>query len=108
MTALSSTHASPARLLLVEHDADVRDLLYTFLAREDYAVSPAPAPPEALALAREHTFHLILTDLFKRPGQDPFASIDPLRAEVFPTPVVVMTGWNVAEEEIKARGFAGL
>ena len=100
--------SSPWRLLLVEHDADVRDLLTTFLAREGFAVSLATAPPEALALVDEHPFHLILTDLFKTRATEPFSSIDSLRDEAYPTPVMVVTGWNIEEAEIKQRGFSGL
>ena len=96
------------RLLLVEHDSGVRDLLHALLTSEGYAVSLAPAPPEALALMGEHPFHLVLTDLFKGPPLEPFSSIEPLRAEAHPTPVAVITGWNLAEETIKQRGFAGL
>lgn len=107
MTALSSP-ASPLCLLLVEHDADVRDLLHTFLTSEGYDVSLVGSSEEACALLQEHTFHLVLTDLFKTNRTNPFSSIESLRDEAHPTPVAVMTGWNVEEAEVKQQGFAGL
>jgi ketosteroid isomerase-like protein len=96
------------RLLLVEHDTAVRDLLQVFLTREGYAVALASTPPEALGLLEEQTFHLILTDLFKTIEQDPFHAVELLRDRAHPIPVGLITGWKVEEEEVKQRGFACL
>src|SRR5215831_12606319 len=101
---------SPAssHLLLVEHDPGVGDLLHAFLAKEGYDVLVVASPQEALACLDEHTYSLILTDLFKPAQTDPFRSVELLRDRAHPTPVVVMTGWNVGEEEVTGRGFASL
>jgi CheY-like chemotaxis protein len=99
---------SPSRLLIVEHDPGVSDLLRAFLAREGYEVLVVASPQEALAGLEEHTYHLILTDLFRTGEREPFRSIEPLRDRAHPTPVAVMTGWKVAAEEVTWRGFACL
>ena len=99
---------SPPRLLVVEHDAGIRDLLAAFLTAEGYAVSLATSPAEAYALLDEHTFHLVLTDLFSTTPQDRFAFVAALRATAFPTPVGVLTGWNAAEEASAQHSLAFL
>ncbi|HEY7346828.1 MAG TPA: response regulator [Ktedonobacterales bacterium] len=99
---------SPPRLLIVEHDAGVRDLLAAFLMAEGYTVSLAASLVEAYRLLDEQTFHLILTDLFSSNPRDRFGSVELLRDAARPTPVGVLTGWNIAEEEIGQRGFAFL
>lgn len=101
---------SPAssHLLLVEHDSGVGNLLQVFLASEGYDAFLVASPKEALACLDEHIYSLILTDLFKLAQTDPFRSVELLRDRAHPTPVVVMTGWNVAEEEVTGRGFASL
>ncbi len=105
MTALS---ASPPRLLLVEHDPGVRDLLQAFLRSEGYDVFLVASPQEALTLLDAHTFHLVLTDLFRRADQDPFQAIEPLRSQAYPIPVGVISGWKLKEEEVRQHGFACL
>src|ERR1051326_4641435 len=108
MTVPSSSPVSPAHLLLVEHDAAVRDLLQLFLTREGYAIALASTPLEALDLLEEQIFHLVLTDLFKTTEQNPFHAVEPLRDRAHPIPVGVITGWKVEDEAAKQRGFACL
>jgi DNA-binding response OmpR family regulator len=100
--------ASPARLLVVEHDTGIQDFLTAFLTSEGYAVSLAASPAEARTLLDEQTFQLVLTDLFSTSSRDRFGSVELLRATAHPTPVGVITGWNVEEEEITRHEFAFL
>jgi CheY-like chemotaxis protein len=99
---------SMPRLLVVEHDAEIRKLLAAFLASEGYAVSLATSPTEAYALLDEQTFHLLLTDLFSTNPQNHFAFVDQLRTVADPTPIGVLTGWSVPEEAISQHGLAFL
>jgi DNA-binding response OmpR family regulator/ketosteroid isomerase-like protein len=98
----------PPRLLVVEHDVGIQDLLHASLTAEGYAVSLAASPAEALPLLAEQPFQLVLTDLFSANCTDRLGAVEPLRASAYPTPVGVITGWNVAEEEVTRRGFAFL
>ena len=52
-------------VLVVEDEAQVRQLVREILARKGYVVLDAPGPAEALALSATHaaTIHLLLTDL---------------------------------------------
>jgi DNA-binding NtrC family response regulator len=105
---MTTLFSSPSRLLLVEHDPGVRDLLQAFLTREGYEVFLVASPQKALTLLDQHPFHLVLTDLFRTPGTDPFHAIELLRGQAHPIPVGLITGWNVREEEVIQRGFACL
>jgi DNA-binding NtrC family response regulator len=97
---------SPARLLIVEHDAGIQELLTAFLTSEGYAVSLAASPDEARTLLHEQPFHLVLTDLFSTSSRDRFCVVEQLRASAYPTPVGVITGWNVEEAELAQHDFA--
>jgi len=81
-----SDSPSVPRLLVVEHDTALQELLVAFLTSEGYGVSLATSPAEALALLDTQTFHLILTDLFSNDSQDRFAFVDQLRSVAKLTP----------------------
>ncbi|HEY7418681.1 MAG TPA: nuclear transport factor 2 family protein [Ktedonobacteraceae bacterium] len=104
---LSASPSTP-RLLLVEHDEGIRELLAAFLTSEGYAVSLSTSPAEAYALLDEQTFHLLLTDLFSNTPQDRFEYVDQVRILADPTPVGVLTGWNVGEEAVTQHSLAFL
>ena len=55
------------RILVVDDEELNRDLLQQILDREGYQVAIAANGQEALALLRQETFHVVLTDL-KMPG----------------------------------------
>lgn len=96
------------RVLIVEDDQDTQDILGTILSEEGYEVSLAASPQEAISLLDEQVFHFILTDLFTQSADDPLGSVAALRAQAQPTPIGVMTGWNVSIEAVQRAGFACL
>jgi|SRR5579859_4316687 len=96
--------ASP-RLLLIDQDDDLRDLLRSFLSEEGYTVFTAASLEEGLMLLETHAFNVVLTDLFSRSCKDALISTLPLLERSRPTPVIVATGWNIAQEEAQQRGF---
>src|SRR5690348_16500424 len=109
MRVLSMPVSSDAsRLLIVEDDQDTQDILGMILGEEGYAVSLAASPQEAIRLLDEQVFHFILTDLFTRSVDNPLGSVAALRAQAQPTPIGLMTGWNVSIEEVQRAGFACL
>ena len=99
---------TPFRVLVVEHDPGVRDLLQAFLTSDGYGVLLVASPQQALPLLDTRTFHVILTDLFRAADQDLFEAIEPLRSQAHPIPVGVISGWKVTEKEVLQRGFACL
>ena len=96
------------RILVVEIDADIREILQIVLEFEGYAVSFAAEPAEAVGLLHEHTYHLVLTNVFGSPLSRMLDSIHALRDDAQPTPVGVLTAWMVTPEEVEQRGFAFL
>ena len=96
MTAL----APAPRLLVVDDDAALLSLVQGVLEEEGYAVTPAPSLPDSLGALEDHLFQLVLTDLFREPGQrHPLQSIQPLLEHAAPIPVGVMTAWRLAEAD---------
>jgi len=99
---------APVRLLVVEDDEDTVAALRFALADEGYDITVAPSLDEALALVDAQAFRLILTDLFGHRGRDALGSVAGLRERASPTPVGIMTGWDVSAEEATRAGFAFL
>lgn len=100
-----STTPQRPRLLIVEDDPDMRETLAMALGEEDYDVELASTLESALSLVDRYTFELILTDLFATNAQDPLDTATPLVRAASPTPVGVMTGWPVTDEQIARYGF---
>ena len=93
-------------LLIVEDDTDIRDILGTALREEGYVVSLATSLEEALTQLGEQVFYFVLTDLFSATPGALFDSIAALRSQAQPTPVGLLTGWRVSEEDAQRAGFA--
>ena len=103
------TQSSPAaHLLIVEEDEEIRTLLLALLAQEHYSCVAAASLEEALALLEEHRFDLILSELLELSPRNLFRSVTQLQLLAAPTPIALMTGWDVTQEEAIHRGFAGL
>lgn len=100
--------AQPARVLIVEDDPDMRDTLLFVLTEEGYEVRSAASLAEALELIEQLTFQLVLTDLFDSGGEDPLRTVEELRARAQPTPIAVMTGWNMDARAVEEAGYAFL
>ena len=71
------------RILVVDDEEVIRDVLGTLLEREGYDVSVAPTAGEALALFEAEPYDLILLDLMlpDRPGLELMRDIRPRSAE---------------------------
>lgn len=82
----------PLRILLVDDDDDVREMLTLELASAGYAVDAAASGAEALSRARSTPPDLLLLD-FQMPGMDGGEVIDGVRAtsRLRTLPVVLVT-----------------
>jgi CheY-like chemotaxis protein len=100
--------ARPARVLIVEDDPDMRDTLLFVLSEEGYEVRTAASLAEALDLLDQRAFELVLTDLFDSGGENPLRTVEELRLRAQPTPVAVMTGWNMDARAVEEAGYAFL
>jgi CheY-like chemotaxis protein len=63
VTSVTAENGGGRRILLVEDHAATRLALERLLVRRKFAVSSAGSLAEALALARHHTFDLLISDL---------------------------------------------
>jgi CheY-like chemotaxis protein len=95
------------RVLVVEDDQDLLELLQLLLADSGYEALNASSLSEALALLDTSAFHLILTDSFARTLHEVLPSLQFLRQRAHPTPVGLVTGWG-SEEDVERAGFAFL
>ena len=79
------------RILLVDDNADLRQMLKEALELEGFAVQEASNGREALELQRRRPFPVLITDIFM-PDADGFETIDSFRKEFPDTKIVVISG----------------
>jgi CheY-like chemotaxis protein len=94
------------RILVVERDQGIADLLVAFLKSEDYAPFLAASPEQALNRLNEQTFHLVLSDLFAENPRRLYTQARHLLRHRLLTPVGLMTGWPVDARAALRQGFA--
>jgi CheY-like chemotaxis protein len=98
---------SAGEVLVVDDDADTRELVTRSLRRAGFSAAEARDGEEALLRARVSPPALIILDLMM-PGMDGFEVMRRLRAENIRSPVVVLTGKQLDrdEERILREGLA--
>ena len=105
---LTMTHAGelpPTRLLVVDDEDFVRDLLADILEGERCEVKLATDGTEALDLFREHEFDGVFTDI-GMPGMSGWELAREIRQLNAGIPIAVITGWGelVGSHEQRAAG----
>jgi CheY-like chemotaxis protein len=97
---------APVRILLVEDQADARRALAVLLTRTGHEVRAAADAAEALAIAREYAYDLLLSDL-GLPDVSGLELIGRLKA-IRPVPAIALTGLGMADDvrAALAAGFA--
>lgn len=96
------------RILVVDDEASIRDLLAKTLALAEYEVDTAPDASSALDRVRAVQYDLLIADL-RMPGMDGIALIRQtkrIRAEL---PVIIITGYSSEASAVEAvnLGVAG-
>lgn len=95
-----------ARLLVVDDDPDLRDLIVQRIARDGHQVLAADSGPAAMALAKEHpVFDAVVLDV-GMPGMNGFELLDILRRHRPDLPALILTVlWTAdIQEQIHACG----
>jgi two-component system OmpR family response regulator len=92
------------RILLVEDEEPIRDLVQTALRFTGFTVESAASGPEGLALARNDAWHLLILDV-NLPGVDGFSFIRKLRDGGDDVPVIFLTARD-DPADLRA-GFSG-
>src|SRR5213596_1565426 len=103
-----ATGASRPRVLVVDAEASIRDLLSKTLALAEYDVDVAADGRSALERMRMYPYDLLITDL-RMPGMDGLAVIREARRYKADLPVIVITGYSTESSAIDALnlGVAG-
>ena len=97
------------RVLVVDDEASIRDLLQKTLALAEYEVETAPDAGAALdRLKAQSNFDLLIADL-KMPGMDGLALIKQVKQIRSNLPVIIITGFSSEKSAIDAvnLGVAG-
>ena len=93
--------AGRPRVLVVDDEATIRDLLSKTLALAEYDVDLAPDGRTALERLRMIPYDLLITDL-KMPGVDGLAVIREARRLKADIPVIIITGFSTEASAIEA------
>ena len=93
--------AARPRILVVDDEASIRDLLSKTLALAEYDVELAPDGRTALERLRLIPYDLLITDL-KMPGVDGLAVIREARRLKADIPVIIITGFSTEASAIEA------
>jgi excisionase family DNA binding protein len=96
------------RVLVVDDEASIRDLLSKTLALAEYDVDVAPDGRSALERMRLYPYDLLIADL-KMPGMDGLAVIREAKRYKSDLPVIIITGFSTESSAIEAvnLGVAG-
>jgi PAS domain S-box-containing protein len=81
------------KILLVDDEEVVRDVIALFLRHEEHEVEVTPSAIEALRLVREQHFDLVITD-HAMPGMTGGNFVATLRSANFDIPIVMLTGFG--------------
>jgi excisionase family DNA binding protein len=96
------------RVLVVDDEASIRDLLSKTLALAEYDVDTAPDGNTALDRMRAFSYDLLIADL-KMPGMDGLTLIRQAKRIKADLPVIIITGFSSESSAIEAvnLGVAG-
>jgi len=90
-----------AKILVVDDDRGMRELLEILLTREGYDVRSASGGREALGLFRKETFDLVITDL-KMPQVDGIDLLKTIKETAPETSVIIVTAFASGETALEA------
>lgn len=90
------------KILIVDDELLIRDLLYDFFASKDFVIQTANDTYEAMQLfEKSDDFDVILTDI-KMEGEDGLSFVDKVRQGHPDLPIIVMTGYPSVESAVEA------
>jgi len=92
---------SKPRLLIVDDELLIRDLLYDYFAARDFDIAVAENGQRALTLLEKDRFDTVILDL-KIPDIDGLELAERIRAEHNDLPIILITGYPSVESAIGA------
>ena len=93
-----------AKILVIDDEQSIRDLLNTLLRRKGYDVVLAESGRKGLELFRRERPDVVVLDL-KMPGMDGLTVLQQVRSLDLRQPVIVLTGAGTAEAEQQVRAL---
>ncbi len=102
-----SSAVQSIRVLVVDDDAAIRDLLETVLRKDGYEVTTLDDPTRADAEVRAGKFHLCLLDIMM-PGQDGVETLRKIRKVDKDLAVVMVTGYPSLDTAVQAMKLDAL
>ncbi len=102
----AAAKAGPARILIADDQADVREALRLLLKAEGYAIETVSNPAAALESVQSGEFDVMLMDLnYQRDttsGQEGMELLSRVQSADSRLPIVVMTAWGSVELAVEA------
>lgn len=92
------------RILVVDDELLIRDLLYDFFTTKDWDITVAEGGQKAIDYLKNQEFDIVLTDL-KMPDIDGMDLTGRIRNLYQDIPVVIMTGYPSLETALEALRF---
>lgn len=92
---------SKPRLLIVDDELLIRDLLYDYFASRDFDIAVADSGKSALSLLEESHFDTVILDL-KMPDMDGLQLTQKIRADDNDLPIILITGYPSFDSAIDA------
>ena len=89
------------KILVVDDEAVIRELLISYLKMEGYTVDCAGNGIEALTMLKKDTFNLVITDI-KMPGMDGLTLMSKIKQQYPELIILVMTGHTTIETTLAA------
>jgi response regulator RpfG family c-di-GMP phosphodiesterase len=96
-----NTHDGSPRILIVDDEEIIRDILADFLAMEGFEVRTAPDGAAALVELTSQHFDLVLSDL-KMPNMGGIELLDAISSHAPQMVTIIMTGFGTVETAIDA------
>ena len=106
-SARTTALAAGGRILLIEDDADITDLVAEVLQAVGCTVVTASAMTAAETLLQKQRFTLVLVDGLSHLAATALANAATILRLAAPTPVVLFTAHPVEREAARRAGFAG-
>ena len=105
-----SEKREPVRILVIDDEPVIRDLLFDVLSRKGYAVDTAEDGPRGLSKAELTSYNVVFTDI-RMPGMSGVEVYKQLKLVSPETHVIVMTGYGLEEmiqEALDLGAFADI
>lgn len=99
--------AGRARILVVEDESSMREVLTVLLSEEGYGVVSAKDGSEGVELIEKNIYDIIITDI-KMPGVDGFGVLRRAMAVSPDTAVIMITAFGTTESAIEAMKLGAL